>query len=187
MQKNDPKYELSASERAVLGLAAVEVEKKKAEAGPPPDPAEIHDRIVHSRPNASGMQALAGSIPEQVIQEMAALRPAYYEAIDRGNPRKLEAVLDKGFPVDFKNPATGETALHRLAASGARAAIRAILAREQCNFLIRDNQGRLPSELAYLYGRDPALARLLGNKERKQAHAEGKELVRRPSWMLKRP
>ena len=49
-----------------------------------------------------------------------------------------------------------------------------------CNFLLRDKGGRLASELAYLFGHDPAASRLLGIKERKQAEAQGLKLARRP-------
>jgi hypothetical protein len=57
--------------------------------------------------------------------------------------------------------------------------MRVLLAHKDCDFLVRDKQGRLPSEMAYLYGRDPALARLLGNKERKQAAEKRIDLARR--------
>ena len=49
-----------------------------------------------------------------------------------------------------------------------------------CTLLLRDKGGRLASELAYLFGQDPAAARLLGSKERKQAEAQGIKLTRRP-------
>ena len=44
---------------------------------------------------------------------------------------------------------------------------------------MRDRRGRLASELAYLYGEDPAMARLLGSKERKDAIATGRDVRRR--------
>jgi hypothetical protein len=49
-----------------------------------------------------------------------------------------------------------------------------------CNFLLRHKGGRLTSELAYLFGHDPAAARLLGTKERKQAEDQGITLTCRP-------
>ena len=115
-----------------------------------------------------------------IFDKLHALRRDYYTAIDSGNPRKLKRVLNKGFPVNFQNPRTGETALHRLAGSAAHDAIRVLMTHKDCNYLIRDKQGRLSSELAFLYGRDPALARLLAKKESKQAQKQGIALTRRP-------
>jgi hypothetical protein len=52
-----------------------------------------------------------------------------------------------------------------------------VLARQpDCNFILRDRHGRLPSELAYDFGNDPALSRYLTIKEFKQAKADNKIL-----------
>jgi hypothetical protein len=66
------------------------------------------------------------------------------------------------------------------AATRARKVLRVLLDCGLCNFLLRDKGGRLASELAYLFGQDPAAARLLGVKERRQAEAQGIKLKRRP-------
>jgi len=100
---------------------------------------------------------------------------------EHGNPEKLKIFIEVGFPVNWQHPMTGQTALHVVAACQARKALRALLNSGQCDFLIRDKQGRLASEIAYLHGNDPAVARLLGNKERKQAEAQGIRLTRRSS------
>lgn len=102
-------------------------------------------------------------------------------ACERGSPETLKIFIEAGMDVNYQDPLTGQTALHIASAAQARAVIRVLLIVDRCDFLIRDNKGRLPSELAYLYGRDPALARLLGSKERKQAEAQGIKLTRRPS------
>ena len=47
------------------------------------------------------------------------------------------------------------------------------------DFTLRDGQGRLASELAYLYGEDPAMARLLGRLERREAAQTGGVVRRR--------
>jgi hypothetical protein len=54
-----------------------------------------------------------------------------------------------------------------------------VLVQHWPDFLIRDRRGRLASELAYLYGEDPAMAHLLGIKERKDAKETGRHAVRR--------
>jgi hypothetical protein len=180
MRKNDPKFEMTPLVRAILESAAREI-KARETASLSSD--EILEKILTGKaepsfPNVPTM-GLQVHTPVRIFEALTSLVPDYYKAIDRGNPQKLKDVLAKGFPVNFRNPHTGETALHRLAASGARPAMRVLLAHKDCDFLVRDEQDRLPSELAYLYGRDPALARLLGNKERKQAAEEGIDLPRR--------
>lgn len=109
-----------------------------------------------------------------------ALGRTFLKAAEQGDADSLLAFIHEGFPVNYQDPRTGETALHIAAACQARPALRAILKTGECDFLIRDRQGRLSSEMAYVYGEDVAVARLLGNKERKQADAQGIRLTRRP-------
>ena len=104
----------------------------------------------------------------------------FTDAAQRGDPLMVEVFISEGFPVNYQEPDTGLTALHLAASSGARTTLRQLLKTEDVNFLIRDDKGRLSSEFAFLHGRDPAMARLLGIKERKQADAEGIQLTRRP-------
>jgi hypothetical protein len=111
---------------------------------------------------------------------MIGLGREFLKAAERGNAPAIQAFIEEGFPVNYRDPQTGETALHAVAACKARKALRVLLASGRCDFLLRDTQGRLASELAYLYGQDPAAARLLGIKERQQAAARGITLTRRP-------
>ena len=113
-------------------------------------------------------------------KEMPALGGEFLNAIQRGNPATLEIFLDEGMNVNYQDPQTGQTALHVAANAQARAVIRILLATGKCDYLIRDKRGRLPSELAYTVGENPAIARLLGNKERKQAEKQGIKVTRRP-------
>jgi len=105
----------------------------------------------------------------------------FLRAAEQGDARRLKLYIDEGFPSTWQDLKTGETALHIAAACQAREALRVILKSGTCDFLIRDAQGRLPSEMAYLYGNDPAVARLLGNKERIQAETQGEKLTRTPT------
>lgn len=91
----------------------------------------------------------------------------WIESARRGNVAAVRAFLEEGFPITYKDRLSGETALHAAAGSQARSVVRFLLPLWP-DFLIRDGQGRLASELAYLYGEDPALARLLAIKEQKQ-------------------
>lgn len=113
-------------------------------------------------------------------ERMVGLGTEFLNAAERGNSDKLLAFIEEDFPATYQDPMTGETALHVVAACQARKALRVLLKSKNCDFLLRDNQGRLASEMAYLYGRDPAVARLLGIKEREQATAKGIKLKRRP-------
>lgn len=114
-------------------------------------------------------------------KEMPALGREFLSAIQRGNPATLEVFLSEGMDVNYQDPQTRQTALHVAASAQARSVIRILLATNKCDHLIRDKRGRLASELAYMVGENPALARLLGNKERKQAEKQGVKLTRRPS------
>ncbi len=110
---------------------------------------------------------------------MAGLGREFLKAAERGNAPMLGAFIEEGFPANYQDRETEETALHITAAGRARKALLVLLACGLCNFLLRDKRGRLASEMAYLFGRDPAAARLLRLKERKQAEAQGIKLTRR--------
>ncbi|MGG6351650.1 ankyrin repeat domain-containing protein [Pseudomonas putida] len=68
----------------------------------------------------------------------------------------------------------GMTALHYAAATGFRPCIRLLVNSGKCNYLIKDNKGRLASDLAYEWGRDYAVGLLLQKKEARQAYQEGR-------------
>ena len=102
----------------------------------------------------------------------------FVEAARDGDGDLVRAFMEEGFPIAYSDPRTGETALHAAAGSQARPAIR-VLTQHWPDFLIRDRSGRLASELAYLYGEDPAMAHMLGIKERKNAIATGRHVSRR--------
>ena len=110
---------------------------------------------------------------------MSRLAVRFLRAAENGDAARLGELLARGVPVNSRDPDTGATALHYAAAQGARRALRVLLRDGGSDHLIRDKQGRLPSELAGLYGNDPAMARLLLRKEAEQARASGVRLRRR--------
>jgi len=142
----------------------------------------VLDFYFHKEPTEPGQEyrSPAQTALDDMIARLFDLSEPFFEALWRGDPEGLQSVLDKGFPINFRDPQTGATALHILASGGARPALRVLLRAGGCDFLVRDYKGRLASELAYLYGRDPAMARLLGNKERIQGEAQGIKVTRRP-------
>jgi hypothetical protein len=113
-------------------------------------------------------------------RDMNRLGREFLKAAERGNGPVVGAYIEEGFPVNYQDRQTQETALHISAGTSARKVLRVLLDCGLCNFLLRDKGGRLASEVAYLFGHDPAAARLLGTKERKQAEAQGIRLSRRP-------
>lgn len=139
---------------------------------------EHHEPTSHARLPG---EELAWKAIQEFVDELLSLRGPFMQAARQGKAETLRAMLARGFPVNYQDPETGDTALHLVAAHQARKALRVLLATGECNFLLRDGQGRLSSEVAYLDGRDPAVSRLLGIKEKKQGAAEGVTLGRRPS------
>ena len=65
------------------------------------------------------------------------------------------------------------TALHWAAARGARPCIRLLVATGDCDYLIRNREGRYASDLAFEWARDYAVGRLLLKKQAQQAAATG--------------
>ncbi len=113
---------------------------------------------------------------------------ALLRAARSADAKKLRRAIEEGAAVNARDPETGATALHYTAAQGARPSLRALLSTGKCDHLARDRDGRLASELAGVYGRDPAMARLLMRKELQQARAQGLELKRRgPEPARKKP
>lgn len=104
---------------------------------------------------------------------------ALLRAARSADAKKLKGAIEEGGEVSARDPETGATALHYIAAQGARGCLRVLLSTGKCDHLARDREGRLASELAGVYGSDPAMAGLLMRKELHQARAQGLELKRR--------
>lgn len=118
---------------------------------------------------------------DHVIKRFMAVCEQFMEAVERGRSEEvLRMINQEGVPVDYQDPVTGKSALHVAATSCARPVVLALINTGKCNYLLRDKKGRLASEMAFVYGDDPALARLLRIKEVKQAESEGIKLTRRP-------
>lgn len=118
-------------------------------------------------------------IPQVVVGEDAGITTvadpakAFFSAAQTGEDELVEALLGEGLSVNLRDPETGATALHYAAENAARRVLRVLLKTGQCDFLAKDKEGRRPSELADIYGNDPAMARLLLRKEIEQARRQG--------------
>jgi hypothetical protein len=173
-------------------------EKRFALAEPPQESKEFLEALFSTRsfslppqpqspgPASQMFNAIAGArqlTPEETLaakcdRVFERLGREFVEAARDGDGDLVRAFIEEGFPMQFFDQRTRETALHAAAGSRARPAIR-VLVQHWPDFLMRDHYGRLSSELAYLYGEDPAMAHMLGIKERKQAKAKGGDPVRR--------
>ncbi|MBS9405471.1 hypothetical protein KG088_17850 [Halomonas sp. TRM85114] len=109
----------------------------------------------------------------------------FLQTVERGNPKTVDAYLEAGMPINYQDPVTKQSALHVAAAARAREAIRVLAKYPDCNYILRDRHGRLPSELAYVFGGDTALSRYLTIKEFKQAKSERCILKYRETLPLK--
>jgi ankyrin repeat protein len=103
------------------------------------------------------------------LNQITSIGAEFVEAARECHAAKLQRLIDRNAPVNFIDPHDRATALHYIAAYRARPALRVILKSGKCDFLIRDGQGRLPSQLAREFGHDDAMARLLLIKEIRQA------------------
>ena len=117
---------------------------------------------------------------EVYVETMRKLLSAYYVAIEKGNADKLKEVLERGFPVNYIDPITGLTALHLIAGTFARKALKVLLEWEGVDFLIRDKQGRLASEYAMVYSDDAEMALMIMEKENEQGEKMGLKVTHRP-------
>jgi hypothetical protein len=97
----------------------------------------------------------------------------FLAAAEDADPERLEALAAQGAPLNYHDPRNGATALHYIAAQGARPAFRVLLKSGPLDFLARDGRGRLASELAGTYGRDLAMERFLLRKAIRQAREKG--------------
>jgi ankyrin repeat protein len=173
---------------AVADLRARIEERRKAAWQPEPGETVLERRMHWEQFAAQRSAKIAEGeyIEDELLptlrddKDMNRLGREFLNAAERGNAPVVGAYIEEGFPVNYQDRQTQETALHISAGTRARKVLRVLLDCGLCNFLLRDKGGRLASELAYLFGHDPAVARLLGTKERKQAEALGTKLTRRP-------
>lgn len=98
---------------------------------------------------------------------------ALLKAAKNGDVGTLQMLVENGASVNYADPVYRATALHYAAANNAQRVLTALLQTQQCNFLVRDWEGRLPSEIAREHGRNPEMARQLLAEEIRQAQVRG--------------
>jgi len=134
---------------------------------------ELTDREERIRKRAIDLKAHVLDRLDVLADSWIGIAEQFLAAAQEAKPEELESLLAQGAPVNYHDPRNGATALHYVAAQGARPAFRVLLKARQINFLARDNKGRLASLLAGTSGRDLAMERLLLRKEIEQALTTG--------------
>lgn len=119
-------------------------------------------------------------LEEQGASAPEGLGRAFLREVGRGNLESVGAMLAAGFPLNYQDPRSGKSALHKAAMHGARQMARFLAGLPGCNILLRDRLGRLADELAFVAGKDEELAEELFSREVEQARRQGVELTLRP-------
>ncbi len=151
------------------------------------------DRLLEDEQNVERLSRLTAELGQGAVGvegERVPLRERFifkswfehpaYRAAERGDAIAMLSCLQSGFDVNQQRERFGDTVLHIAATRNAKKVAMVLIESGKCDYLLRDRAGRLPSEKAYLFGENPALARLLAIKERKQAEAQRTRLARRP-------
>jgi Ankyrin repeats (many copies) len=131
------------------------------------------DRSDRNRNSVEEIKASLVQSLDRLADSFIALGEQFLAAAEDADPERLKALAAQGAPVNYHDPRNGLTALHYVAAQGARRAFRALLRIPGLDYLARDDQGRLASEMAGAYGRNLAMERLLFRKEIQQAREKG--------------
>ena len=145
-------------------------------------PEDVNDRSLIAQ------AAIMGSMRRQQIdlnksRMVETLDKVINSVIDRGEqlitaaenaePEQIDDLIKQGVFINYHDPRNGATALHYVAARGARPALRALLKSGELDFLAREDRGRLASTLAGTHGRDLAMERFLLTKAIRQARENG--------------
>lgn len=164
------------------------IEKRRAASWQPEPSESARERKAHWQQLAADYAQKLDSgdyIADDLLAQLAsdkamdALGREFLHIARRGNLRMLTGFIEEGFPVNWQDARNSQSALHVAAAAKARKAVLVLTESNRCDFLLRDKEGRLASEMAFLFGDDPAAARLLRIHERRQAAAKGITLTRR--------
>ena len=114
----------------------------------------------------------SGAVVVPLAHARDALARQLIDAVKVNSFEETRDALARNASPNFQDD-EGMTALHHAAARGARTSLRMLVASGKCDYLIADNRGRYPSDLAIEWSRDFAVARLLTRKRMEQAHAQG--------------
>jgi hypothetical protein len=119
------------------------------------------------------LQEDADAKAERIASQKRYEEQRFIQDVKRGYTLSIEFGIQSRINVNAQDK-FGMTALHYAAATGFRPCIRLLVNSGLCNYLLKDNKGRLASELAYEWGKDYAVGLLLQKKEVRQAYEESR-------------
>lgn len=94
-------------------------------------------------------------------------------AVCEGDLHKVKQLIDAVKDINLRVSGSGGTALHVVAKYQLKDIFKILKTRSDLNYLVKDNEGRLPSQLAMNSDEDVALGTYLKRKEMQQARREG--------------
>ena len=92
----------------------------------------------------------------------------FFEAVEEGDAETVFECLKRGRDPNMRRVGYGDTALHIAASRNARNIIRVLAKEETTDFMALDSKGRSASQIAYMFGGNPALSRYLRLKAEHQ-------------------
>lgn len=95
-----------------------------------------------------------------------------FEAVGNGNYRFLRQLISEGGDVNARDLAGDATLLHLAASLSAYQCLAVLVRSRRCNFLVRDKDGYLPSEVSFIFANDPKAGAFLARLEAQQIVAE---------------
>jgi ankyrin repeat protein len=121
--------------------------------------------------NNSSLQQDAETNAARIASWKRVEEQRFIQDVKHGYTLSIEFAIQSRIDVNAQDQ-FGMTALHYAAATGFRPCVRLLVNSGLCNYLLKDNKGRLASELAYEWGKDYAVGLLLQKKEVRQAYEE---------------
>lgn len=120
-------------------------------------------------------KAVGGEIQAEKVGKLNddKLNETFLHACFMGEFLQVAEHIKSGADVNYRDPEMGLRALHLVAASCAELALKELIKAENLQYLVFDNENRLPSQLAWETGEDPVIGTFLQKKEMAEARALG--------------
>lgn len=93
---------------------------------------------------------------------------AMQRAIEAGDGERLLRIIAEGGDVNARSSMTKASLLHLAAANSARKCLAVLARTRKCDYLVRDDNGCLPSEIAIIHSGDIKVGTFLARMEARQ-------------------
>ena len=93
---------------------------------------------------------------------------AMQRAIEAGDGERLLRIIAEGGDVNARGSVTKASLLHLAAANSAHKCLAVLARTRQCDYLVRDNNGYLPSEISIIHSNDIRAGTFLARMEARQ-------------------